>query len=109
MIGSIQNHKIEEPDVYLGPKLGKIYFDRTQCWTMSAEPYVLTSVNNVQESLAKKGHLPSKCFTPLAVDYHPELESLPELKSDEIQTYQEYVGVLRWAVKLGRVDILLET
>ncbi len=32
----------------------------------------------------------------------------PELKNDGIQLYQELIGVLRWAVELGRVDILLE-
>ena len=47
---------------------------------------------------------------PLASNYRPELESSPELsKSDEIQVYQELIGVLRWAVELGSVDILLET
>ena len=29
-------------------------------------------------------------------------------KSDGIQAYQEMIGVLQWAVKLGRVDMLLE-
>ena len=32
-----------------------------------------------------------------------------ELKADGLQYYQELVGVLRWMVELGRVDILLET
>lgn len=31
------------------------------------------------------------------------------MKSDRIQYFQELIGVLRWAVELGRVDILLET
>jgi hypothetical protein len=33
----------------------------------------------------------------------------PNLKSDGIQTYQEYVGILQWAVEIRRVDTLLET
>ena len=106
----LKDDKIEEPEMYLGARLGKMDVDGVQCWTMSAEQYVTASVKNVEESLAKKGlRLPSKCYTPLATDYHPELEATPELKSDGIQTYQEYVGMLRWAVELGRVDILLET
>ena len=64
---------------------------------MSAEQYVIASVKNVKDFLAKRGLcLPSKCYTPLATNYHPELEVTPELKSDIIQTYQEYVGILRW-------------
>lgn len=76
---------------------------------MSAEKYVVAAVKNVEEALAKKGlRLPSKCYTPLSSDYCPELEVSLELKSDGIQLYQEMIGVLRWAVELGRVDILLE-
>ena len=31
-----------------------------------------------------------------------------ELKADGLQYYQELIGVLRWAVEIGRLDILLE-
>jgi hypothetical protein len=59
--------------------------------------------------LTNKGlRLPTKCYTPLASDYHPELETSAELKSDGIQIYQEFIGVLMWAVELGQVNILLE-
>ena len=96
--------------MYLGAQLGKIMIDGFECWTMSAETYVLASVKNVEEVLVKRGlRLPTKCYTPLASDYRPELESSPELNSDGIQVYQKLIGVLRWAVELGRVDILLET
>lgn len=71
--------------------------------------YVVASVKKVEEALAKKGmQLPGKCYTPLASDYKPELETSAELKSDGVQYYQELIGVLRWAVELGRVDMLLE-
>ena len=32
-----------------------------------------------------------------------------EFKADGIQYFQEFIGVLRWACEIGRVDILLET
>lgn len=106
----LKDDKVEEPEMYLGAQLGKMNVDGFECWTMSAEKYVLASVKNVEEVLAKKGlRLPTKCYTPLASDYRPEFDASPELKSDGIQVYQELIGVLRWAVELGRVDILLET
>ena len=37
------------------------------------------------------------------------MDSTSELKSDGLKWYQELIGILRWAVELGRVDILLET
>ena len=36
------------------------------------------------------------------------MDVTPELKSDGVQYYQELIGMLRWAVEIGRVDILLE-
>jgi hypothetical protein len=105
----LKDDKIEEPEMYLGAQLGKMFIDEFECWTMAAEKYVLASVKNVEESLAKRGlFLPTRCYTPLASDYRPEHEVSAELKSDGVQVYQELIGVLRWAVELGRVDILLE-
>jgi Reverse transcriptase (RNA-dependent DNA polymerase) len=108
-IFKLKDDKIEEPDMYLGAQLNKMTVKGVECWTMSAEKYVDASVKNVEESLAVQGlRLPTKCFTPLPADYKPELETSPELNSDGVQIYQELIGVLRWAVELGRVDILLE-
>ena len=108
----LKDDKIEAPDVYLGAELAKMTVgsgEGIECWTMSADKYVDASVKNVEESLAKIGlRLPSKVNTPLPSEYRPELETSAELKSDGVQTYQELIGVLRWAVELGRVDILLE-
>ena len=46
---------------------------------------------------------------PLSNGYKPEMDCTAELKAEGVQQYQEIVGQLRWAVELGRVDILLET
>jgi hypothetical protein len=107
---TLKDNKIEPPEMYLGAQLGKLDVDGVSCWTMSAEKYVTAAVKNVEEALSKRGlRLPSKCYTPLPTDYKPELETSPELKADGVQYYQELIGILRWAVELGRVDILLET
>jgi hypothetical protein len=105
----LKDDEIEPPDIYLGAQLGKMNVGDVECWTMSAEKYVTASVKNMEDALAKKGLcLPSKCFTPLSTDYRPELETSAELKRDGFHVYQELIGVLRWAVELGRVDVLLE-
>ena len=107
---TLKDNKIETTALSLGAQLRQMDVDGVQCWTMSAEKYVSESVKTVEESLAKKGlRLPTKCYTPLSTDYHPELETTPELKADGVQHYQELIGILRWAVELGKVDILLET
>ena len=103
--------KIEEPDTYLGGDLSKIANNQGQmCWSMSADKYCMALVKNIEAVLKKKGlRLPSKCVTPLRSGYKPELDCTGELKADGLQWYQEMIGCLRWAVELGRIDILLET
>ena len=80
-----------------------------ECWAISSDKYCAAAVANVTDVLGKKGlRLPSKCATPLANNCRPEIDVTPELKADSLQYYQELVGLLRWAVEIGRVDILLE-
>ena len=107
----LKDDKMEEPDTYLGAELSKITnADGDTCWAMSSDKYCAAMVKNVEEALAKKGlRLPSKCVTPLSHGYKPEMDCTGELKAEGLQTYQEIIGSLRWAVELGRVDILLET
>jgi hypothetical protein len=69
---------------------------------------MLDHVSLLEESLAKRGlRLRSICYTPLASDYHPELEVTPELK----MMGQNASGIC-WYCPLGRqaqtFDILLE-
>jgi hypothetical protein len=40
--------------------------------------------------------------------YRPELDVTSELNLSGMRYYQELIGVLRWAVEIGRIDILLE-
>ena len=51
----------------------------------------------------------TKCKMPLKSGYCPELDVSQELKADGVQYYMELIGVLRWAVEIGRVYILYET
>ena len=77
---------------------------------MSSDKYCKAAVDNVEKMLAEKGkRLPNKCVTPLKSGYRPEEDVSQELGADGLQAYQELIGVLRWAVEIGRVDILLET
>ena len=106
----LKGDKTDEPDVYLGASLSQMeneFGDR--CWAMSSDKYCAALVNNVEETLAKKGlRLPSKCITPISHGYRPEMDATGELKPDGVQWYQEIIGSLRWAIEIGRVDILHE-
>ena len=44
----------------------------------------------------------------MAQNFIAELDVTPELTPANITLFQEYIGVLRWAAEIGRVDILTE-
>jgi len=46
--------------------------------------------------------------SPLPNGYKPELDVTEELSEDMASRYRQLIGILRWAVELGRVDILYE-
>jgi len=50
-----------------------------------------------------------KAPTPFQNDYAPEMDITPELNAVQATYFQSQVGVLRWMVELGRIDIITET
>ncbi len=109
----LKNNEIKTPDSYLGGTLKLIKNEHgTPCWSQSSEKYVSAAVANVEEKLKGVGRelLRARfCTAPFANGYKPELDTSPELALEGHRYFQEIIGVLRWAVELGRIDILLET
>ena len=106
----LKGDKAEVPEMYLGGGLTKVKTKSgTECWTMSLEKYVKEAIENVKSKLGASGlRLPSKCITPFLSGYHPSEDTTKELDAEGTKYFQELIGVLRWAIELGRVDILLE-
>ena len=102
---------IDKPDLYLGAKLRlTTTADGTQCWGQSSSGYILDAVKNVEKWAADKGlKLPTRCAAPMNTGYHPELDVSRLLTSEGQNYYQSAIGVLRWAIELGRIDIITET
>jgi hypothetical protein len=99
---------IAEPDIYyLGAKLSKTKLPNgTEAWSMSSSKYVQEAVKNVKEWLMRRDRkLPSRCSTPLPTSYRPELDISQELNAVDANYFQSVIGILHWAVELGRVDI----
>ena len=46
-----------------------------------------------------------KAPTPLSNGYRPEIDLSPELEELDTAYYHSLIGVLRWIVEIGRVDI----
>ena len=96
------------PDIYLGAQLSQceVEDDLQKYWSLSSSKYVNQAVKNVELELEKVGQkLNSKVLGPLAQGYKPELDTTDLLDPKRANYYQNLIGVLRWAVELGRIDI----
>jgi hypothetical protein len=52
--------------------------------------------------------LKKKVVSPLASGYRPELDASPELDENRASYFASLMGVLRWCIELGRIDIIVE-
>jgi hypothetical protein len=109
----LKEKSIGPPKLYLGGHLSLVELDNgVQAWAFSSSQYVRAAVQNVEDFIAKdetkRWKLSNKAETPLRTSYRPELDVTPELSPQEAVYYQSLIGILRWIVELGRVDICLE-
>ena len=115
----IKPDSIGPPRIYLGANVQKIdsKSDGVQCWGFSAERYVREAVRNVKERMKKDGFtfnkkLSDKNDSPQSpfshTKYRPELDSSYECTDEQANYFQSLIGVLRWIIELGRIDINFE-
>ena len=108
----IKAGSIGEPSMYLGAQIYKHHLpDGNWAWGMSSEKYVNNAIKVVENLLEEDGdghHLKTTAKVPVVTSYKPELDTSEELEADLTSRFQQLIGILRWAVELGRVDIYLE-
>jgi Reverse transcriptase (RNA-dependent DNA polymerase) len=83
---------------YLGVQGGHYFLpdDPTKPrWYLSSEKYVKEAIRNVKEWMKVKNKIPKTKVSELC-------------DNEEVEYYQQQIGVLRWAVELGRIDITME-
>ena len=106
----IKEESIGPPTLYLGNKVSKVTLENgVDAWSFSSSQYVNAAVKNVEEHLEKQSKsLPKRCSSPISRDYRPECDTSLELGVSDAVHYQSLIGILRWIVELGRVDITTE-
>jgi hypothetical protein len=112
---TVREDTIKEPDQYLGADIGKVHYnDGSFAWTMSSTSYIKNATKNIKARLADDGlrfnpKLSDKNYSaknPFSSnDYRPELDTSVECTKEQNQFYQNIIGILRWVVELGRIDI----
>ena len=84
------------------------------CWALGSETYVKEACKVAEGQMemhnlkypSSRRHGSNSPFSTSS--YRPELDASPFCNSQLVNVYQTMVGVLRWIVELGRIDILHE-
>jgi len=107
----LKPESIGEPNIYLGTNICKRSLDgEGNFWAMGSQKYVDAAVNTVEKQMKEDGVMfTSKARQPFStLAYRPELDDSILCESDQIRYFQNLIGMLRWAIEIGRVDIQFE-
>ena len=112
----LKEESIGPPKIYLGGSIRKVELETgVKAWAFGSAQYVQAAVKNVEKYLSEQQQsgddrfsVPKRVRSPMRTSYRPELDTSAVLGSKEASYYQSLIGVLRWIVELGRVDIVIE-
>ena len=108
----LKKESVKRPDRYLGANICKHEFhDGSTAWAQHSGDYIANAIKTVEADLDKRGEelkTTKSSHRPFAKTYRPECDVSEELNDEGASKYVQYIGILRWAVELGRIDILTE-
>ena len=109
----IKNGEYGPPTLYLGAEVSKVQLGNgEQCWSMDSKKYVKAAIDVVRGLIAEDGQelktSKPKHEGPMPINYEPELDSTPHCDEEHASQYRQIIGILQWAIELGRMDILTE-
>ena len=99
-------------DLYLGENVENLQLkDVRVVWSTNCVDYLKSAIENVDNSLgvdnaALKNY--GDWNRPYLSSFRPELDVTEELGEELTNRYQQLIGVMRWSIELGRIDILTE-
>ena len=110
-----QHYKVKDgsdgvPTRYLGANISKYTLpDGTWAWAIGSDEYCKTAVENVEAWLLRKHeHLKTKTSSVFPSGWKPETDVSGLLRDGDASYYSSQIGILRWLVELGRMDIAVE-
>ena len=110
----VKPESIGSPTLYLGAEIKKVKDRRgLPAWSSSSNKYVKEATTVVAKRMqdmnlayTKPSKSPKNPFSN--IKYRPDLDLTIFCTEKEHQFYQQLVGILRWMIELGRIDILTE-
>ena len=111
----IKNDEWGPPKQYLGADIEQFDLpEGRKAWSIHCTTYIKSAIETVKDLLAEdnrklKGpNNKGRHAGALPTNYKPELDVTDECNADDMSRFQQLIGILRWAVELGRIDIHLE-
>jgi hypothetical protein len=105
---TLKDGSVRPPTEYLGSDIQRYNVGEQTCWSMSARTYIKRAVTEVKRTLAEVDQrLKTKVTAPIGDKYRAELDTTPELDSERLTYFQGLIGILRWIVELGRINIMV--
>ena len=99
-------------DIYLGGKLRLFMMNNgVERWSLLSSKCMQEAVRNgkIQWNVTYPGiKLPQRAATPFVKDYLPELNISEELNPEKANYYQSLIGIVRWMIELGRINMITE-
>ena len=108
---NLKKGSIKSPDIYLGADFRKKRLDNGKhIWITGCNSYIKEALRIADGILDGSGiKVAGAAKHPFSTaTYRPELDVTPFCDTEQINTYQQLIGIGRWLVELGRVDIQLE-
>lgn len=100
------------PSRYLGANVEKVQLcDGSTSWSMTCVDYLRGAIENVNNMLKEQGSALKNVGDgkrPYPSSYRPELDVTNELNDQLANRFQQLIGILRWSIELGRLDIYTE-
>jgi hypothetical protein len=112
---TMKKGSVGDPDLYLGARIKPMVLDNgVVAWSMSASKYVQEAYKNCKDFIAKndkfkgKYKVTAKPANPFPTTFDADTDVSEPLTPEEASYFQSIIGVLRWMIEIGRVDINVE-
>ena len=104
---------VGDHDIYLIRKLKNVRMSKyVWCWSLSPPKYEQEAIRNYKnhqkDNYSGEYEFNTNPPNPFPLCYEPDMDVSPMMSPDEASYYQTIIGVMRWMVELGCVDIAVE-
>ena len=108
----LKPESVHEPHINLGADMEMVQLPNGEVeWALGSKTYVKNAVKVVEALIAEdnpEAKLKTTARNPFPSGYKPKLDVTPELNDGLGSRFLQLIGILRWAIELGRMEIFAE-